>query len=383
MDDDHWADPYTLLGQLQRGRGIGVREALLTDGADALVVRCIERDSRWDRQLEERGVYMARLVTALAIPIDAIGVNVTKPGFPCHMWFDTLVELAGGGSEAAARVLLRYVRDAAPEDDVAHLLARLWADGGAACRDGLETVALSRLDDDALRRVVRNDEPWTARRGIPRVAAAFEQRRTRRVAAIRSPRAKRSATADLDDRTLLGMAHEPLHSDERAAAFRELGRRGNTALLDIAELPELRNSSGFVTYLAPVVLGFGGNALPRARAWLGSGDEYLVRLGETVIAEHGEVQDGPALLGAFEVAVADDDWLHTEPIARGLGRVGYEASIRSIVDAWAVTKHSHARAAYLEALAGLRASGLGLLRDEALDDCESEVRDLARVDRAR
>lgn len=82
MNHDDWTEPDTLLGGFQRGRGRGLQEALTEPGTNALVICCSEQDARWDGQLEERGVYFARLVTSLEIPVDAISVDLADPDLP-------------------------------------------------------------------------------------------------------------------------------------------------------------------------------------------------------------------------------------------------------------------------------------------------------------
>ena len=66
------AAPGTLLGQLQRGLGSGARAVLAgADGAAHEVLAAISIDWRWDRQLDSRADFYARLVRALSIEIAA------------------------------------------------------------------------------------------------------------------------------------------------------------------------------------------------------------------------------------------------------------------------------------------------------------------------
>ncbi|MDQ2716167.1 MAG: hypothetical protein M3Z08_14770 [Chloroflexota bacterium] len=66
------ASADSLLGQLQRGRGMGFLRAL-REGATVsgpLLFHCMTYDPRWDRQLESRSDYYAALLLQLALPLD-------------------------------------------------------------------------------------------------------------------------------------------------------------------------------------------------------------------------------------------------------------------------------------------------------------------------
>jgi hypothetical protein len=58
------ANPTSLLGQLQRGRGQGYIRALEADRTEvhAALIQCITHDPRWDSQLESRAWYYAELM---------------------------------------------------------------------------------------------------------------------------------------------------------------------------------------------------------------------------------------------------------------------------------------------------------------------------------
>ena len=67
MDDFNYADPSTLQGRLQRGRGLGTCCASAT--AADLVYGCVLTDSRWERQTEQRNPCLARLTHRLDLPL--------------------------------------------------------------------------------------------------------------------------------------------------------------------------------------------------------------------------------------------------------------------------------------------------------------------------
>ncbi|MEU8512197.1 hypothetical protein AB0C76_11485 [Kitasatospora sp. NPDC048722] len=68
-----YAPAGTLPGLLQRGRGLGAMMAAEAPGAAAeLVYGCIRREWRWDRQVDERVLYLARLVRDLELPFGPV-----------------------------------------------------------------------------------------------------------------------------------------------------------------------------------------------------------------------------------------------------------------------------------------------------------------------
>lgn len=343
MEVSAWGMPDSLLGMLQRGRGRGYTRALVTRGADAVVLECIAHDPRWDRQTEERESYDARLVLDLGIPVSEIPLDPDDADVTAGLAFGVLVELAGRGSAAAATVL---------------------------------RANLDRIDDETLRTVVRagDDGPWQAYADDPRVADALAASR---------PTAARPSVPDVGGcptAELRALADSP-RPLTRLAALRELSRRGDLALLDLAERADLRGAACAVPGLRVPVVGLGVAALPRARVWLDGESPWLRDLGRAVVCAHGGPEAAPRLLTWFDQAVADSAWCDTEQLADGLARLGHRPATPSILRAWAVTEHSFARRHYLPALVLLDAPGLARVLAEAVDDCESAVRDVARCAR--
>lgn len=74
------ADPDTLDGLLQRGRGEGYRRALLDPSrATDVVIHCIAVDPRWDHQVESRNWFYASLVAELGIDLARLRVSSVHP----------------------------------------------------------------------------------------------------------------------------------------------------------------------------------------------------------------------------------------------------------------------------------------------------------------
>ncbi len=74
------AEPATLLGLLQRGRGAGYLAALThPEQGAAIIVHCISHDPRWDRQVEERAWFYASLVAELHIELAQLRAAFDPP----------------------------------------------------------------------------------------------------------------------------------------------------------------------------------------------------------------------------------------------------------------------------------------------------------------
>lgn len=78
MDEFAFADTDTFEGQLQPGRGIAEQRARDEPGAAEAVCLCITADSRWDRQTEDRGAYLARLVRDLDLGLDPLRDHLAR-----------------------------------------------------------------------------------------------------------------------------------------------------------------------------------------------------------------------------------------------------------------------------------------------------------------
>lgn len=95
------ADPNTLLGQLQRGRGEGYRHALAVPKQEAwgYLVDCICNDPRLDSQVENRADYYASLAVETGLDLDPLIQYVREyddddQGWNTPLAVETLGELA-------------------------------------------------------------------------------------------------------------------------------------------------------------------------------------------------------------------------------------------------------------------------------------------------
>lgn len=110
------ADPSSLLGQIQRGRGAGFLAALAADPTVVapLTLVCILGDPRFDRQGDSRGDYYACLAAQCRLPLAPLeGYLHSHPNEHAHDYTDLLLEtlasLTWRGDGEAARILVRYL----------------------------------------------------------------------------------------------------------------------------------------------------------------------------------------------------------------------------------------------------------------------------------
>jgi hypothetical protein len=107
-----------LLGQLELGLGAGFLRALdaPVDEVAAMVLDCVDRDPRWDHQLDERGDYYALLLLATGTDVAAVEALVADdepaPGEADDGWalpLEVLVRMAVRGSDGAQDAVRRYL----------------------------------------------------------------------------------------------------------------------------------------------------------------------------------------------------------------------------------------------------------------------------------
>ncbi|MBL7260013.1 HEAT repeat domain-containing protein [Paractinoplanes lichenicola] len=142
-------DPRTTLGALQRGLGRGTFEA-----TGEQVLQCLAVDYRWDRDVDDRAVYLARLVRKARVPVRSVVELFRARPDDDDNALDVLVALGRGGDPEAIEALRKYVADGPRWVGVLEQIAYDWP---RDLWDDLRTVAESRLSGD----VVRIGAPWT------------------------------------------------------------------------------------------------------------------------------------------------------------------------------------------------------------------------------
>ncbi|MFG1811606.1 hypothetical protein [Streptomyces sp. NPDC049040] len=388
-DDSPYAEPGTLLGQLQRGRGLGALRASAAPGAADLVHACVIGDHRWDRTTEQRDSYLARLIHRLDLspaPIEShlFGSGGDGDAEEIELALHVLALLPLTGRFDAVPVLRRYATEGrhwtsaveAIEWTGVREMPGIWA--------GLDAdVVAAHSDEELAAGVVGAWEPWTSwARTQPRIRHVLEADAARRTRDLGGKAAGRATPPrpgpSPDDCTDTGSSVlvervRQAGGPGRRQALVELGSRGEPVLLDLAEDPGLRNAAGWAPGMPQALRHLGKAAVPRARAWTASGDTTLNALGVGVLAGFGDRDDGRHLLEALTAAATAGDWCAMETPARGLGRLRVAEATGALVGAWETTVHSAARGAVLQGLLGCAPEAAEGFAVEALDDCEPDV----------
>ncbi|GIE78901.1 hypothetical protein Aph02nite_48510 [Actinoplanes philippinensis] len=365
---DYYASPNTVLGALQRGLGRGAHGAASTLGAAGPVTACLEDDWRWDTQVDEREVYLARLVRDLRMPIaPVIGLLDGEKSYPVAL--GVLEALGRAGIGAAVDGVRDHVRRGVRWVDALETVARTWP---PEYWEDLYPLVADRIDGIGEYDAWWPAAPWTVWADRDERIAAAIQATSNRHERPRRP------FADTPAATLLDLLRQGQRADDWSAALGELRRRPpEPAVLEIAE--DLAGERG-AGRLHGVIEEMGDVAVPAARRWVTVADHPLTWTALRVLAAHGDAGDAPALAAGLE-------WLDARPndrcgyhdLARGLARVGGPAAVAVVSrlhQLW-FSPHSYERAGYLDALVTLDADGAQRKIVEGLWDCEADVRLLA------
>ncbi|MDI6104845.1 hypothetical protein QLQ12_40290 [Actinoplanes sp. NEAU-A12] len=377
----------TLFGALQRGLGRGAIRAATEAGAAEAVFRCVKRDQRWDTQVEDRTVYLARLVRDLELPLaPLLGLLGNPPGADGYGRDETfgnvlsvLTALGTAGNDEAVEGLRLYVAAGPRWAEVLEQVAEEWP---RDWWDGLLTVARHRIPD-------AGDNIWWGGRPWTDWAAADEAVEARLAVWEAGYAAARAAPYRLGAGGIADAPAERLLAAIRAdggpwlSALMELNRRGpEPALLPLLDMLAERAESPGAQYAAvgKAVRLLGQRALPHARRWVAGPEHPLADQAVHVLADHGDVTDVPVLLAVWErLAREPEQHCGYDVVAEGLARIGGPTAGRVVPwlrERW-VTPHSYERAAYLRALLALDPEGADPLLVEGLWDCEKAVRTIA------
>jgi hypothetical protein len=236
---------------------------------------------------------------------------------------------------------------------------------------GVDQDVIARHDDTQLATHVGVWEPWTSwARTQPRIRRILDEHTTHRPNPARPP--ARDGNTEVSAAALARRAIEETGPGRRMV-LRELGRRADLIVLDLAEDTRLRNTAGWTPGIAQALHHLGTAALIRARTWAGSTDGTLRDLAAGVLSEFGDRDDGPYLLAVLAEAADAGAWCATEAPARGLGRLRITEATDALVHLWETTPHSLARDAVFEGLRGCAPDTADAYAVEALDDCEPSV----------
>lgn len=342
----------SLLGQLQRGRGLGFLRAQQAAATDVrpLLLACVINDPRWDQQLEPRSFYYIPLIIQTGTPLEPIAEHLRKSedqnqdGYT-ELATEMLINLAYRGYANAGDLLYDYLSYGCRWDMALEALLEIDYDP-----DGLGEYdqILSRRfpDDDApLRRWLAqkqaDESPWKEWQAhnprIARIFARLERAEARKCQADAAARARfdgqplprlvdrlggedgwwvlgalreRAAAADLDTWLAVVRCRSSLRG---GLALRALQRRG--AAIPPSLLPALRalleeprrqprhvyvNAANAFALLPPEL------TLALAREWYDSAHQQLRWAADRVMNTHAQADDIPrlraALLPAMEQA---------------------------------------------------------------------------------
>ncbi|MEU5879689.1 hypothetical protein [Spirillospora sp. NPDC047279] len=370
----------TLHGQLQRGLGRAARRAADTPGAGEYVYDCVRRDPRWDQQCETRGLYYARLMVDLEMPVGPVADHLFDPADQgdedeSRVWLglQVLGDLVRLSRREAALVLRRYADEGTHWFDALEELIEL---RDPSLTTGMTGLVAARCDDDTLDELVNRPpnpviDNWAA--AEPRVAAAVARRR----GAAHPARRPGGAGAGRSQRTeseLLDLARR--RDDGAVAAIFELGRRRAPGLLDLAEelLPQRPSRWGGAVCRA--LREYGPDALPRARAWAAAHngcEDMALR----ILARHGTRQDIPLLMSELRDALYRRDWSDAAGPIEGLGRLRAGEAVPLLKTAWTESTYAYLRPRVLTALTRTAPHTAEAYTVEGLWDCEEGVREIA------
>lgn len=325
--------PDTDLGLLQRGRGAGwLHAAESSSGAD-LLLACVARDPRWDRQVEPRGDYYAQLALLLSVPPAALPVAAD----PDDDWLrlEVLQGMASRGSADAERLL---------------------ADAGGV--DDEPAAEPSRRRDD-----IAADAPVEAL--LATAAALTGPHRKAILHRLRT-------TEDESEIAALRKASLDVDSPGWRLAIQVLGQRDDPTPIPVAaamleaDRPGGKRAWSF-RYIRTLSAA---RSLPLARAWLdlpdGRGD-----VAACVLSLHAELSDAPAILASLSTA---NDYYAICDLVKALGRLPEAGPFELMNRVYVESGYSYARGRAVDAMASTDPAFSGKWASECLWDCEESIR---------
>lgn len=381
--------PYrSLLGALQRGRGLAVARLRDRPEQAGLVYECTSRDTRWDRQVDGRRTYLARLVRDLRLDpapliaqLRACGPDLGPEPDPADddNQFDlavgVLAALARAGAEQPREALRSYVLDGVRWPDVLSALSSSWP---VEWWDDLWTGAAGRVGEVDPTELWPGEQPWRSWRGRDRRLDAVLDGRP-------AARSRRGDLATASDAELLALLRSTsTDAPTLSLVLARLRHRGRPVpeVLDLVDrLAPVRPAGLF-----GVLRQLGPQVVAPARAWAGDRDHPLFRDAPHLLADHGDEQDIPVLLAALDRLA--DDWCGHDVLAEGLARILAGSSpaahrdtramlVRRLRWLTAASPHSYERASHLRGLLLLDPHRTTARLPIHLLDCEPAVRLLA------
>lgn len=418
MNDEH-APPDSILGQLQRGRGLGFLRVLEAPRSEAqrMLSHCILNDPRIDSQCEDRADYYAILALVLELPLNLLAVHLRTHGGgdvdedrKARLTIQTLRALAKRSCKPAAEILLEHVEQAEDwSSNVADLVAsgdrdvQLRLAGIIECRFPTVESLHHALDWEFF----ENDEWRTLSRLSPRIGKVMELPNSRTPSRDAAAVTRRE-TEGMNARQLLELARDRKrmglrHSMENAVRPGDMEflksqvvmndrEVAATALWGIARLatpdlfdwlrdtytahPDMWSPIRVACIRAMTALP-PETTLPLGRLWLNRDDWHLRRMAEDLLAAHASAEDLPLLSETLREALAGEPETSYRicNLAKAIGNLSGIGRVPELQLAFETVRHSCARWSIAPALRTTDPDGF---RDnfsfECLWDCESAVR---------
>jgi hypothetical protein len=427
----------SLRNMLRQGRGAGFLAAVdAGSNASADLLDCVLNDSRWDRQVEERDDYYARLLLTTGTNVDEVRRYILEGSDEADesdFWLPigVLAEMSCRGETSARDAMAEAVRsgarwracldaleaaggielvgDVISADVVQALISGVGIDDIA---DAVNVVAApwERWAEQApaLRFVVRNGAgstrearpmsgpaAWTAsrirKRDLPDDLAALSTKSLLSrgstpgmVSRLSDEVARRT---DPDTPKLLATAAESGTPEERHVALRSLGKRGSTEFVAAAEqflrretelAPGARRDHrlrrAFLQYLQELQPSV---TLPLARRWFCE-PWPLSLAAERVLERHATADDRGPLEAAGTAALETSDMYRLCSIVDAISAAGPDDSLPFLSEVYEQVPYSYARRRVVDALSRCPPThATNRYLKEALWDCEPEARAMA------
>jgi hypothetical protein len=392
--EQQWADPVSLLGLLQRGRGAGYRQAILApQKAVDRVVECVADDPRWDHQVEDRGWFYAGLVAELGVDLARLRAAFDQPpheGGDDAAWIALSVfELsARRGIPGAMNELRRYLRSGRDAElALEHILPAATLSESGLLEEILEFADATQLRESMWAVEDLNVSPWPEWRRASSVvdaavATVLEWRRTPRAAPADWARGRNEQL-----RSVLVQKGSEASPGTPLASLTALADGQDNALLGVAATllndPSLR---GIVHVATRHTLW--NLTSPSALTWarsMASEDTEGGWAALQLFARLAEPGDLPKLRQLLERAVAlGDDGIRAQcSVVEALGRLRDGESVAVIESLFETTVYSYLRSRCAEALSVTASDFRSRLAIECLWDCEPAARLLAVQTAAR
>jgi hypothetical protein len=419
---DLWAPGKSRLGALQRGRGDGYLAALgAGESAAREVVACVIEDPRWDRQVETRDGYYARLLCALDANVDDISKYLevldrdtdADDDIPVWLPISVLAEMAVRG-HAGARTAVTVA--AGRPKLWRPCLEMLVESGGIDLVDAVVTPAAARAladhaaPDELDEAVAQIAAPWAKWAALVPAIAASRERIAGAAQHERGPRRRPSLEASLTTAEILAACDAPGLSrpaarrdpateallvrtattgagEARMVALAVLARRGEVGFIAEAEAflraeagdPALRQRGharrrGWLRYLEALPAAA---SLPLARRWFAE-PWPLSLAAEQIFVRHATEDDRAMLEAAGAEALVTGAMYRLCHVVEALGEIGSAGSIELLCAVLRDVPYSYARVRAVRALQQHTAvDHVRVLLTEALWDCEPDAREVA------